>query len=489
MIHSVLIIDHDPARRQATEQLVRELGYSTSVSGRLDDMSAGREFWRRHGVSLILLSLIDNPDNGIALIERLHESPGAPAVIVQVQHDRAELASRALSAGAVDFLTVPTNPERLRVVLRNAARIHALEGELSRVKPQMQALVSIDDMIGKSEEMQRAIGLARRAARFHMPVLLEGEPGVGKALMARAIHNASDHADRPYCAVDCTALTSENAVDVLFARDTGSYWKAAGGSLFLDEIGSLPPEAQAELVSLLEQAAYAIQCGHKRREPKVNILASNSRDMIALVKAGHFREDLYYRLNVFPIWMPPLRERTEDIPDLAEHFLARFAAEEHKHIEGIDEDAIRLLQGYEWPGNVRQLENAMFRAVVLASGHRLTVDEFPQIAAQTGDQSADLPTAERQRYDGPAIIGSGTAAARLSPTGDAARATVVGIPALTDRGDVRSLDDVEADLIRLALGRYRGRMTEVAKRLGIGRSTLYRKMREFGLEMRPGARH
>jgi DNA-binding NtrC family response regulator len=211
--------------------------------------------------------------------------------------------------------------------------------------------------------------------------------------------------------------------------------------------------------------------------------------MIQLVKDGKFREDLYYRLNVFPIWVPPLRDRLEDVPELANHFLARFAAEEGKRINGFDADALRLITTYTWPGNVRQLENAVFRAVVLADGPELTVAEFPQIAAHVDGFAAVIPAAptaapKQPAFTGPAVIGADSVIPQTMDvrSGDTKS---LGITAVADNGEIRPLVAIEADMIRLALGRYRGHMTEVAKKLGIGRSTLYRKMQEYGLEPRP----
>jgi DNA-binding NtrC family response regulator len=211
--------------------------------------------------------------------------------------------------------------------------------------------------------------------------------------------------------------------------------------------------------------------------------------MIELVRSGKVREDLYYRMNVFPIWVPPLRERINDVPELAQHFLARFAAEEGKRISGISEDALRLLKTYPWPGNVRQLENAIFRAIVLADGPELTVAEFPQIAAhvtgfETAVPAAPAPAAKPGTFKGPALLGAEGIIPQTMEIRAGGNGSALGIPVVTEAGDIRPLDEIEADMIRLALGRYRGHMTEVAKRLGIGRSTLYRKMREFGLEER-----
>ncbi len=232
-----------------------------------------------------------------------------------------------------------------------------------------------------------------------------------------------------------------------------------------------------------------------KRPIRVNfrLISATNRDTVKLVREGKFREDLYYRLNAFPIWIPPLRERPEDIPELARHFLARFPAEEGRCARSISAEALELLSAYSWPGNVRQLENAMFRAVVLSDGCELTVNEFPQIAAQVGGlnglngaapatacpRAASAPV--RPSISGPAVLGAERVVPRTIAIGNGG----LGIPAITDQGEIRSLEAMEADMIRLALGRYRWRMTEVARRLGIGRSTLYRKMREFGLEPRP----
>ena len=224
-----------------------------------------------------------------------------------------------------------------------------------------------------------------------------------------------------------------------------------------------------------------------KRPVKVNfrLISATNRDMIQLVKDGKFREDLYYRLNVFPIWVPPLRSRLADVPELARHFLTQFAAEEGKRIAAIDDDALELITTYSWPGNVRQLENAVFRAVVLADGDKLTVAEFPQIATHVEGFRAEIPAApsavtKKPAYDGPALLG----AENIVPRTIEVPAGALGLPIETAEGEIRSLESIEADMIRLALARYRGHMTEVAKRLKIGRSTLYRKMRDYGLEER-----
>ncbi len=222
----------------------------------------------------------------------------------------------------------------------------------------------------------------------------------------------------------------------------------------------------------------------------IRLISATNQNLIKLVQEGRFREDLYYRLNVFPIWVPPLRERLEDVPELVRHFTARFAAEEGKRVDGLDAEADAMLQRYSWPGNIRQLENTVFRAVVLADSPTLSVSEFPQIAAHVEGYAVTVPPAPAPRdpmprIEGPVMLGQSADTPKTIHVPTPAGKDSVGIPALGANGDIRSLEAVEADMIRLAFGRYRGRMTEIAKRLGIGRSTLYRKMREIGLEARP----
>ena len=233
-------------------------------------------------------------------------------------------------------------------------------------------------------------------------MLIEGESGVGKELIARAIQGESERAGKPFVTVNCGAIPENLVESILFGHEKGSFTgaidkrigkfqEADGGTLFLDEVGELPLDAQVKLLRALQEGEIDPVGAKKPVKVNFRLISATNRDMIQLVKDGKFREDLYYRLNVFPIWVPPLRERLDDVPELAHHFLARFAAEEGKRVAGLTDDAMRLLTSYTWPGNVRQLENAVFRAVVLADGPELTVAEFPQIAAHVEGFKADDP--------------------------------------------------------------------------------------------------
>jgi DNA-binding NtrC family response regulator len=413
-----------------------------------------------------------------------------PPLIVQTTQGRSDIALAAMRAGAVDFVVKPVSPERLEVSIKNALKIEALAGELVRIKASAKGELGFVDLIAGSPAMARVIELGKRAANSGLPVLIEGEPGVGKELIARAIQGESARQSKAFVSVNCAAFCESEIDGFLFGREKGKFVEADQGTLFLDEIGELTLNAQLELLRALQDGEVEPAGGKQAVKVDVRLIAATSQNLISLVNQGCFREDLYYRLNVFPIWVPPLRERLEDLPELIRHFIARFAAEEGKPIDGIDADAIAMLRRYTWPGNIRQLENAVFRAVVLADTPMLTVNEFPQIAAHVEGYAVSVPPAPAPkdpmpRIEGPVMLGESASSPTTIHVPAANGKAAIGISALSDTGDIRSLEAVEADMIRLAFGRYRGRMTEIARRLGIGRSTLYRKMREIGLEARP----
>ena len=333
--------------------------------------------------------------------------------------------------------------------------------------------------------MARTIRLAERAAKSNIPVLIEGESGVGKELMARAIQGGSERRGKPFVTVNCGALPETLVESILFGHEKGSFTgavdrhvgkfaEANGGTLFLDEIGELPPEAQVKVLRALQEGE--IDPVGARRPVKVDfrLVSATNKNLIELVKAGRFREDLFYRLNVFPISIPPLRARLCDVQDLAMRFLARFCVEEGKRIRGLANDALAMLTAYDWPGNVRQLENAMFRAVVLADGDELTTAEFPQIAAQVEGYDVRIPPAPTPIAADPAV------SVGFRPVAHDPR-DPHSLRLINDSGDVRMLEEIETEVIRFALSHYRGQMSQMARKLGIGRSTLYRKMKDIGI--------
>ena len=503
MSKRVLIVDDDPAQRRILEETIKRLGFETKTCGSGDHALQVLDSEDHGGISLVLLDLVMPGIDGMGVMERVASKAGMPPIIVQTAHGSIDTAISAMRAGAVDFVVKPASPERLDVSIKSALKLEALAGEINRIKKKVEGTLTFSDLVMRGDAMKRVISLGKRAAssNANIAVLVEGESGVGKELIARAIQDESERAGKPFVTVNCGAIPENLVESILFGHEKGAFTgavdrrigkfqEADGGTLFLDEVGELPLDAQVKLLRALQEGEIDPVGGKKPVKVDFRLIAATNRDMIQLVKDGKFREDLYYRLNVFPIWVPPLRERPEDIPDLARHFAARFAAEEGKRVLSISESAMRLIQTYSWPGNVRQLENAMFRAIVLADSTELTVAEFPQIAAHVEGFEAEIPAApsvlqKLPAYTGPALLGAEDTIPQTIAVKSSGGNGSLGIPAISEDGEIRSLEAIEADMIRLALGRYRGHMTEVAKRLKIGRSTLYRKMQDYGLEPRP----
>jgi DNA-binding NtrC family response regulator len=531
MVRCVLIIDANQDERRWLEQAVGGFGYPVLAA---PGAGEALEAILAPGAPRIALALFnaesasESAERSVAaLMEKLGRTPEHPPVVALAPAGASGAAARIIRAGAADVVSKPISAERLEIAIVNVLKISALERELDRSRRRPRGLLTLDDIAANSDQMRHTAAMARRAAGLAVPMLLEGEPGTGKETFARAIHGASARAGGPFVCVNCAAISPRLIEETLFGssyapegESGGKFAEAAGGSLFLEEPGELPPRAQERLWGLLKEEGAGFFSGGPNQEAAqgqehgpefleegggrrtdVRLIAAASHDLIGLARSGAFREDLYMRLNAFPILIPPLRERMDDMPELVESFIARFSAEEGKRIDGAAPEALELIRRYGWPGNVRQLENAVYRAVVLAEGSMLTVSEFPQIAAHVEGYSTTAPAAPafapRTGFAGPAMIGSNfpiTQTVELpsgrrnlaqqppnqGPGQEASR--VLGIPALNEQGDVRPLDAVEADMIRLAVGHYRGHMTEVARKLGIGRSTLYRKLREIGVD-------
>ena len=484
MTATILIVDDDPVQRRLLEAMVRRFGYEAETvdggAAALERMSAGDGA----PVALVILDLIMPDIDGMTVLARMREAKiGVPA-IVQTAHGSIETVISAMRAGALDFVVKPVGAERLSVSIKNALRFDALEGEVRRMTRRAAGTVTFKDIATRSEDMGRVIRLGERAAKSTIPVLIEGESGVGKEMMARAIQGSSDRRSKPFITVNCGALPENLVESILFGHEKGAFTgatekhvgkfvEASGGTLFLDEIGELPLETQVKLLRALQEGEVDPIGARRSVRVDIRLISATNQNLLEQVKRGKFREDLFYRLNVFPMTIPPLRSRQADVPDLARRFAARFAAEEGKRVRGIGAEALALLAKYDWPGNVRQLENALFRAVVLADGDELTLLEFPQIAAQVQGFDVRIPPA-------PTVAMPASPFEREIVRVEVRDPNVMRL--LDENGDVRKMDEIEADLIRFATTHYRGQMSEMARKLGIGRSTLYRKMKDFGLD-------
>jgi DNA-binding NtrC family response regulator len=491
----VLIVDDDPVQRRLLENMVARLGYEPTTSDGgdaalrlvLDDTAAAFD--------CVVLDLVMPGLDGLGVLGRLRDAGATVPVIVQTAHGGIDNVVSAMRAGAVDFVVKPVGVERLQVSLKNAIAARALEGELARMKRSRSGTLTFRDIITRSARMRAVLATAEKAAGSHIPVLIEGESGVGKELIARAIHGSGARRAKPFIAVNCGAIPENLVESVLFGhergaftgatdRHTGKFVEASGGTLFLDEVGELPLAAQVKLLRAIQESEVEPVGGRKPVRVDVRIVSATNRDLIADVKAGRFREDLFYRLHVFPIAVPPLRDRVEDIPDLVRHFVVRFAAEEGKKVRSVAPAVFGLLAAARWPGNVRQLENAVFRAVVLADGDEIGIGEFPQVTAQVAESSPVVPnpaaTADPRQVPAtspPAVESPSPGQLPILPFGPAGPVLAL----LDDTGEVVPLDDIEARAIRFAITHYRGQMSEVARKLKIGRSTLYRKLEGLGL--------
>jgi len=483
MAQTILIVDDDPVQRRLLEAAISRSGMSvvTAPGGQpaLDILNGprGDQF------ALVLLDLVMPDVDGITVLTRLRAAHTELPVIVLTAKGGIDSAVEAMRAGANDFLVKPASPERIAVSIRNALTIGTLSGEVTRLKKRHENRLLFDDLIGRSSEMRQVFRLGQRAAQSNIPILIEGESGVGKELIARAIQGSSERSGKPFVTVNCGAIPENLVESILFGHEKGSFTgatdkhlgkfqEANGGTLFLDEIGELRLDMQVKLLRALQEGEIDPVGSKRPVQVDVRIISATNRDLAELTRDGLFREDLYYRLNVFPIFIPPLRQRREDVAALARHFVARFAAEENKPVAGLSPDAAEMLEKYDWPGNVRQLENTVFRAVVLCDETMLDACDFPQIAAAMGIEPQQrrmmMPLA---RHDAPAR--GGVLASGSSPY------ALMGVDAA---GHMRKLEEVESEIIRMAISRYDGHMSEVARRLGIGRSTLYRKLKELGLE-------
>ena len=487
MSQAVLIVDDDPVQRRLLETMVQRFGYRAIVAEGGDQamtLLTGPESAR---FDCVVLDLVMPDLDGLGVLARMREAGCDTPVIVQTAHGGIDNVVSAMRAGAADFVVKPAGAERLQVSLQNAIAARQLAGEVKRLKRRQDGTLTLADVITRSPAMQPVLRAAEKAAASVIPVLIEGESGTGKELIARAIHGSGARRAKPFVAVNCGALPEHLVESILFGHEkgaftgatekhTGKFIEADGGTLFLDEIGELPPPAQVKLLRALQEGEVEPVGGRKPVKVDVRIVSATNRDLIADVKAGRFREDLFYRLHVFPITVPALRRRPEDIPLLARYFLSRIAAEEGKRISGLSAEAQQLLSGYRWPGNVRQLENTIFRAVVLAEGDEIGVDEFPQVSAT----AVGADTEQMRIEPSPAMVAAWPddkdeeEAARLTMTGPS-------LPLTDAQGEARPLDEIEREAIRFAIAHYRGQMSEVARRLRIGRSTLYRKLEGLGL--------
>jgi DNA-binding NtrC family response regulator len=463
----LMLVDDEPAQCRLVAAIAGRAGWRTVFAR--DAETAIAMLGTQDGMMLDAILLdqwVPGSDSAMLITELKSRRPALPILLMTAMGSN-ESAIEAMRAGASDYIIKPVAAERLIAALSMAADTAKDFGELQPLTEKISQSLEFEEIIGSAPAFRTALAIAAKAARSRAPIYIEGEQGVGKEVVADAMHAASPRAKQPFLKVNCGAIApnlldsvlfghEKNAFTGAFDRRVGIFQQAEGGTVFLDEVDQLTQETQVRLVRLLTQNEIQPMGANHSFRIDVRLITACNGNLSAKLESGEFREDLFYRLNVVQLTIPPLRERTSDIPALARHFLGRMANQPGLRSLGITEEALNMLRGYNWPGNVRQLQSALFRAAVLCDRDALTPDEFPQIAATVGQAG----------HNGPMLAGNNEA---------------IGVTLYEDDGNLRPLEQIEADVIRLAIGHYRGRMTEVARRLGIGRSTLYRKLSDLGI--------
>jgi DNA-binding NtrC family response regulator len=395
----VLIVDDDAASRRLLEVRLRPLECDVATAGNGEQALTAI---RKDAPDLVLLDLQMPKMGGIEVLRALRKETIDVPVIVITAHGSVETAVEAMKEGAYDFITKPVDANHFDIVVRKLLEREGLKRELELFAEDADRRYRL--VVGKSEKMNQAVETAKKVAASKATVLLLGESGTGKEIFARAIHNWSERKDQPFVAINCVGLSKELLESELFGHEKGSFTGADqlkkgkmelanGGTVFLDEVGDVSQELQTKLLRFLQEREFDRVGGVKPIHVDVRIIAATNRDLEVAVKEGRFREDLFHRLNVVPIMLPPLRERREDISALARHFLQRFAKEVKKNSTEISAEALGKLSAYDWPGNVRELANVIERAVVLGQGSEIVPHDLPSriAAVQPDSQPDNLP--------------------------------------------------------------------------------------------------
>ena len=448
MKFTILVADDERNIREGLAEALRLEGYEVALAADGEEALKAVEEGR---IDLVVTDLRMPKVSGNEVLKRVAGSyPGMP-VIVLTGHGTIEDAVDSMRVGAFDFITKPVNLDHLSMLIRRALESRELERQNQELQREIESQKRISSIIGRSPEMKKIFDLLRRVAPTKASVLITGESGVGKELIADALHNLSPRADKPFVKVHCAALAESLLESELFGHEKGAFTGAAGrkrgrfelaheGTLFLDEIGEINQNVQIKILRALQERKFERVGGEDTVEVDVRVVAATNRDLKAEIEKGNFREDLFYRLNVVAIHVPPLRERKDDIPLLASAFLREFADENGKAIEGFDPKARAALYAYRWPGNVRELRNCVESAVVMAKGSLVALDDLP-----------------------PSV-------------GEAGGVDVIRIPSGS------SMAEAEKVMIRETLAAQGGNKSRTAEILGIGRKTLYQKLEDYGLE-------
>jgi len=442
----ILIVEDEEKLRRVIQLQLTAAGYEVEQAG-----TAEEGLRLADGAHLILTDLRLPGMDGIELIRKLREQNSQTPIIVMTAFGTVENAVEAMKLGAVDFLPKPFSMDHLMTVIEKALEVRALRDENLRLRQELDRRYCFDNIIGRSPAMQEIFATIERVAPTRATVLIAGESGTGKDLIARAIHHHSPRRDKPFVKINCAAIPENLMESELFGYEKGAFTgavtskpgkfeQADTGTVFLDEIGDVPPSVQVKLLRVLQEREFERLGSNKTRHIDVRVLAATNADLRAALESGEFREDLYYRLNVVPINVPPLRERKEDIPALVEHFIRKHREDLGSRVESISEEALDVLMRYHWPGNVRELENVIERSLVLCPGDRLEARDIRLDTARKAAPPAD----------------------GFLPPG-------------------KTLQEYEHDLIRKALELAKGNKSQAARLLGLTRNALRYRLSQMGL--------
>ncbi|MCK6474311.1 MAG: sigma-54 dependent transcriptional regulator [Planctomycetes bacterium] len=482
----VLVVEDDNSYAELLNYRLSRDGYQPLIARTGED---GLAKAADEEPAVVLLDVMLPGKDGRQVLSELKQSQPALPVVMMTASGTIELAVECMKNGAYDFLTKPIEFERLATILRNAIEYRDLRSRVQALEGQLQQRKGFEQILARSPKMVQLIEQARRAAATTSDILILGESGSGKEVFARAIHYSSVRAKGPFVAINCGAIPETLLESELFGHEKGSFTgavnrragcfeQANGGTLFLDEIGEIRPEMQVRLLRALEQREVRRVGGDKTVKVDVRVISATNQDVRSQVKSGGFRTDLYYRLAILVLDIPPLRERLDDIGPLAQFFLREAQADGHTRATAISPEAVDVLVRHDWPGNVRELRNAIERAVVFEDSAQLTVGSLPpEIVRKTlGQHAVPAPkvtetyTAQTFKAVQAAAVGA-PGAAPLPP----------GTHEVPRNQEIRPMDEEEKNIIVRALSVTGGNVSEAARRLGLHRSTLHRKMARYGL--------
>ncbi len=452
----ILVIDDEANLRKVLAAMLRRDGFDVTVAA---DGEQGLAEFNKNGADIVVTDLVMPKAGGMEVLRAINAADPDVPVIIITAHGTVDSAVEAIKAGAFDYITKPFDQAELSAVIAKAAKAHDVALHSVRADDKARAAI-----IGDSPQLQEVFKIIDKVADTPSTVLINGESGTGKELVASALHGASSRRDKPFIKINCAAIPHSLLESELFGYERGAFTGAVtskpgrfeladGGTLFLDEIGEIPIEMQVKLLRALQEGEFERVGGIKTTHVDVRLIAATNRDLQAEIEAGRFRKDLYYRLAVVPLELPPLRERRGDISMLARHFVEKYNRKLNKRIEGIADDALALLQAYDWPGNIRELENLIERVLLFADGPFITATDLPESMRQgTTPPPAPSPASE-------------------TPPGEGGLKDIVRMKAA----------ELEKDLISKALEETGGNVTRAARLLQISRKSLQTKMKEFGL--------